>query len=79
MAKLYYDRYSNVLDWSNAQGRTALHITALKGDEELVRVSRQMSSLSLCARPYKADMDQMLCDLGADYDLADNEGNTPLH
>jgi len=21
----------------------------------------------------------MLCDLGADFDLSDNEGNTPLH
>ena len=38
MARLYYDRYSGILDWSNTQGRTALHIAALKGNEELVRV-----------------------------------------
>ncbi|KIJ20276.1 hypothetical protein PAXINDRAFT_166374 [Paxillus involutus ATCC 200175] len=58
MARLYYDRYPWVLDWSNSQGKTALHMAALKGNEELVR---------------------MLCDLGADFDLADNKGNTPLH
>ncbi|KAH9482372.1 hypothetical protein JR316_0004472 [Psilocybe cubensis] len=58
MARLYFDRYSWVLDWSNVQGKTALHIAALKGNEELVR---------------------MLCDLGADFDLADNKGNTALH
>jgi len=34
----YYDRYSGILDWSNTQGRTALHIAALKGNEQLVRV-----------------------------------------
>ncbi|KAF8556983.1 ankyrin [Imleria badia] len=58
MARLYYDRYPWILDWSNSQGKTALHMAALKGNEELVR---------------------MLCDLGADFDLADNKGNTPLH
>lgn len=39
MARLYYDRYSWILDWSNTQGKTALHIAALKGNEDLVRVS----------------------------------------
>ncbi|KAH9951664.1 ankyrin [Amylocystis lapponica] len=58
MARLYYDRYPDILDWANVEGRTALHVASLKGNEELVR---------------------MLCDLGADHDLADNEGNTPLH
>lgn len=38
MARLYYDRYPFILDWSNSQGRTALHTAALKGNEELVRV-----------------------------------------
>jgi len=38
MARLYYDRYSWILDWSNVHGKTALHIAALKGNEELVRV-----------------------------------------
>ncbi|KAH9938238.1 ankyrin repeat-containing domain protein [Fomitopsis serialis] len=58
MARLYYDRYPDIMDWANVEGRTALHVAALKGKEELVR---------------------MLCDFGADFDLADNEGNTPLH
>lgn len=38
MARLYYDRYPWILDWSNSQGKTALHMAALKGNEELVRV-----------------------------------------
>lgn len=38
MVTLYYDRYPEILDWSNALGKTALHIAALKGNEELVRV-----------------------------------------
>lgn len=40
MARLYYDRYPWILDWSNSQGKTALHMAALKGNEELVRVCR---------------------------------------
>lgn len=39
MARLYYDRYPDILDWANVEGRTALHVAALKGKEELVRVS----------------------------------------
>lgn len=42
MARLYYDRYSEILDWSNTQGKTALHIASLKGNEELVRVSTEL-------------------------------------
>ena len=38
MARLYIDRYPKTLDWSNMQGRTALHFAALKGNEELARV-----------------------------------------
>ncbi|KAJ6598925.1 ankyrin repeat-containing domain protein [Mycena vulgaris] len=38
MAQLYYDRYPDILDWSNVHGKTALHIAALKGHEELVRM-----------------------------------------
>ena len=75
MARLYYDRYSWILDWSNVLGKTALHIAALKGNEELVRVhflSRQIVDNRLF-------FFQMLCDLGADFDLSDNKGNTPLH
>ncbi|KAF8165227.1 ankyrin repeat-containing domain protein [Crassisporium funariophilum] len=38
MARLYYDRYTYILDWSNVHGKTALHLAALKGNEELVRM-----------------------------------------
>ncbi|KAF8630336.1 hypothetical protein AX15_002986 [Amanita polypyramis BW_CC] len=38
MARLYIDRYSKILDWSNVQGRTALHLAALMGNEELARM-----------------------------------------
>ncbi|OSX60311.1 hypothetical protein POSPLADRAFT_1147513 [Postia placenta MAD-698-R-SB12] len=58
MARLYYDHYPDILEWANVEGKTPLHVAAMKGNEELVRI---------------------LCDLGADCDLADNEGNTPLH
>jgi hypothetical protein len=49
MARLYYDRYSWVLDWSNVHGKTALHMAALKGSEELVRVC---SAHNFFSRPY---------------------------
>lgn len=38
MARLYYDRYPFILDWSDSSGKTALHVAALKGNEELCRV-----------------------------------------
>lgn len=40
MAGLYYDRFPYLLDWSNGQGRTALHVAALKGNEEFAKVRR---------------------------------------
>ena len=38
MARLYYDRYPFTLDWVDSSGKTALHVAALKGNEELARV-----------------------------------------
>ena len=75
---MYYDRYTWILDWSNVQGKTALHIAALKGNEELVRVSLNVYFY------YSSEWSdfvsaKMLCDLGADFNLSDNKGNTPLH
>ncbi|EJD01422.1 ankyrin [Fomitiporia mediterranea MF3/22] len=35
MARIYYERYPFILEWSNVQGKTALHAAALKGNEEL--------------------------------------------
>jgi hypothetical protein len=39
MSKFYWERYPDTLDWSNDKGRTALHVAALKGSEELVQVT----------------------------------------
>ena len=39
MARMYIDRYPDILDWANIEGKTAIHVAALKGNEELVRVS----------------------------------------
>lgn len=38
MSRLYFDRYPWILDWSNIHGKTALHMAAMKGNEELVAV-----------------------------------------
>ena len=54
MARLYYDRFSWILD-RNSQGKTALHMAALKGNEELVRVRRRVSTLPRCMDSYFAD------------------------
>lgn len=37
MARRYFERYPFILDWSNLQGKTALHVAAIKGNEEFVR------------------------------------------
>ncbi|KJA30152.1 hypothetical protein HYPSUDRAFT_175394 [Hypholoma sublateritium FD-334 SS-4] len=88
MAQLYYERYNWVLDWSNIHGKTALHIAALKGNEELVRM--------LC--DFGADFDlsdnkgntplhyasswghiptvQLLIERGCQYSARNNEGFT---
>lgn len=39
MARLYYDHYPDILEWANVEGKTPLHVAAMKGNEELVRVS----------------------------------------
>lgn len=39
MARIYYERYPFILEWSNVDGKTALHVAALKGNEDIVRVS----------------------------------------
>ncbi|KAH7105573.1 ankyrin [Auriculariales sp. MPI-PUGE-AT-0066] len=38
MASRYYERYPFILDWSNLQGKTALHVAAVKGNEDFVRM-----------------------------------------
>ena len=38
MTRLYCERYYWITDWTNIQGKTPLHIAALRGNDELVRV-----------------------------------------
>lgn len=38
MARMYYDRYPDVLDWANAEGRTAVHAAAEKGNDPFLQV-----------------------------------------
>lgn len=38
MARLYWERFPFITDWANVQGKTALHIAALRGSDEFVRV-----------------------------------------
>lgn len=38
MARMYYEYYPETLDWANSEGKTALHVASLRGNEELVRV-----------------------------------------
>ncbi|KLO15859.1 ankyrin [Schizopora paradoxa] len=38
MASMYFQRYPDRLEWSNAQGKTALHQASLTGNEGLVRM-----------------------------------------
>ena len=59
MARLYYDRYQashiDLLDWSNVQGRTALHLAAVKGKEDLVcvRLKRPLSDKPCLTRLFR--------------------------
>ena len=46
MARMYYDRYPFILEWSNTQGKTALHTAALKGNEDLARVCSSFSTFA---------------------------------
>ena len=37
--------YPDTLDWANSEGKTALHVASLRGNEELVRVCHLNGSL----------------------------------
>jgi uncharacterized protein len=76
MARLYWERFPFITDWSNQQGKTALHIAALHGRDEFVQV-RRSHICSVDTGPHA--LIQMLCDIEADIDLSDLLGNAPLH
>lgn len=39
MARSYFERFPFILDWSNVQGKTALHVASLHGNEEFATVN----------------------------------------
>lgn len=78
MARMYYERYPYLIDWSNVHGKTAMHVAATKGNEGFVRVWLTSLMLPKCLDVSNVS-DKMFCDLGADFDLPDLQGNTPLH
>jgi hypothetical protein len=55
MANMYFDRYPDTLDWSNVKGRTALHVAALKGNEELAGVHVILLPLHPLPNPHHPD------------------------
>ncbi|KAF8205099.1 ankyrin repeat-containing domain protein [Pholiota molesta] len=88
MARLYYERYSWVLDWSNMHGKTALHIAALKGNEELVRMlcdlgadfdlsdNKGNTPLHYASSWGHIPTVQLLIERGCQYSARNNEGFT---
>ncbi|KAF4619314.1 hypothetical protein D9613_005336 [Agrocybe pediades] len=88
MARLYYDRYPWILDWSNVYGKTALHIAALKGNEELVRMlcdlgadfdlsdNKGNTPLHYASSWGHIPVVQLLIERGCQYSARNNEGFT---
>ncbi|KAF9464427.1 ankyrin repeat-containing domain protein [Collybia nuda] len=88
MARLYYDRYPWILDWSNVNGKTALHIASLKGNEELVRMfcdlgadydlsdNKGNTSLHYASSWGHIPVVQLLIERGCQYAARNNEGFT---
>ncbi|KAJ7068404.1 ankyrin repeat-containing domain protein, partial [Mycena amicta] len=90
MARMYYDRYPDILDWSNVHGKTALHIASLKGHEELVRMlcdfgadvdlsdNKGNTSLHYASSWGHIPIVQLLIERGCVYTAKNNEGFTAL-
>ncbi|KAJ7228528.1 ankyrin repeat-containing domain protein [Mycena pura] len=88
MARMYYDRFPDILDWSNVHGKTALHISALKGHEELVRMlcdcgadvdlsdNKGNTPLHYASSWGHTPIVQLLIERGCAYTAKNNEGFT---
>lgn len=47
MARAYHERFPFIIDWSNVQGKTALHLAALKGNDEFATVGMPLYNVDL--------------------------------
>ncbi|EIN10402.1 ankyrin, partial [Punctularia strigosozonata HHB-11173 SS5] len=89
MAVLYHERYPETLDWANSQGRTALHVAALKGNEDLVRTfcdlgadydlpdNQGNTALHYASAWGHVPIVQLLIERGCSYTVRNNEGFNP--
>ncbi|KAI0796309.1 hypothetical protein BC629DRAFT_1286622 [Irpex lacteus] len=89
MARLYYDRYPDTLDWANADGKTALHMAAERGNEELVRMLCSLNAdydladnegntpLHYASAWGHIPIVQLLIERGCQYNVRNNDGFTP--
>ncbi|EJF61159.1 ankyrin [Dichomitus squalens] len=89
MARMYIDRYPEVLDWANIEGKTALHVAAQKGNEELVRMlcdhgadfdladNEGNTPLHYASAWGNVTIVQLLIERGCQYSARNNQGFTP--
>ncbi|KAF9268104.1 ankyrin [Marasmius fiardii PR-910] len=89
MARLYYDHYPKTIHWANIHGRTALHVAALKGNEELVRMLCDLGAelnmsdnqgntpLHYASAWGHLPVVQLLIERGCQYAAKNEEGFTP--
>jgi len=89
MARSYVDRYPITLDWANIEGKTALHVAAMKGNEELVQMLCDLGAdvdladndgntpLHYASAWGHITIVQLLIERGRQYNLRNNEGFTP--
>ncbi|KAI0921800.1 hypothetical protein AcW1_004325 [Taiwanofungus camphoratus] len=89
MARMYHERYPDILDWANVEGKTALHIAALRGNEDLVRMLCDLGAdfdlpdnegntpLHYASAWGHLPIVQLLIERGCQYSARNNEGFTP--
>ncbi|KAI0052978.1 ankyrin [Auriscalpium vulgare] len=89
MARLYYDRYTFIMDWADTHGKTALHVAALKGNEELARMLCDLGAdvdlsdnqgntpLHYASAWNHIPIVQLLIERGCQYAARNNDGFTP--
>lgn len=89
MARLYYERYPETLDWANTDGKTAMHMAAMRGNEELVRMLCEAGAdvdladnegntpLHYASAWGNVPIVQALIERGCQFNVRNNDGSTP--